>query len=75
MTREFKKGERVSWNTPQGETSGRVVERINTEKRVKGGKNRGTLVKGSDENPRYLVESETSGKQAGHRADALKKRH
>ncbi len=75
MTSEFKKGERVSWNTPQGETSGTVVEKITTETRVKGGKDKGALVKGSAEEPRYLVESEKSGKQAGHRAGALKKRH
>ena len=71
MTEDFKPGDRVSWNTPQGETIGKVVEKITEERRVKGGKDKGTRVTGSEEDPRYLVESEKSGKQAAHPAAAL----
>jgi hypothetical protein len=34
----------------------------------------GTKVKGSEDDPRYLVESDKSGKQAAHRPDALTKK-
>lgn len=64
---EFNPGDRVEWNTPQGKTTG-VVKRKLTE--------RTTIsehtVAASPEHPQYLVESDTSGKPAAHKPDALK---
>jgi Hypervirulence associated proteins TUDOR domain len=65
---EFKQGDRVEWNTPQGKTRGTVKEKLTSETEVGGQK-----VKTSEDDPRYLVESEKSGKEAAHKPDALSK--
>lgn len=67
MSKEFKKGDRVAWNTPQGETHGTVVRKLTSETHIEGHK-----VAASPENPEYLVKSEKSGKEAAHRPDALR---
>ncbi len=74
MADECKKGDKVEWNTPQGKTEGKVVEKVTEEKRIGNSGQKGTKVKGSDDDPRYLVESEKSGKQAAHKPGALDKR-
>jgi hypothetical protein len=74
MTKHLKTGDRVAWDTPQGETHGRVVEKVTGEKRVGNEGQKGTRVKGSKDDPRYVVESDKTGKRAAHRADALRKR-
>ncbi len=74
MTKDLKTGDRVAWDTPQGETHGRVVEKVTGEKRVGNEGQKGTRVKGSKDDPRYVVESDKTGKRAAHRADALRKR-
>ena len=65
---DFSKGDKVTWNTPQGETSGTVVEVVTSDTSVEGQK-----LSASPDDPRYIVESEKSGKRAGHTADALTK--
>jgi hypothetical protein len=65
---EFKQGDRVEWNTPQGKTQGTVKEKLTSETEVGGQK-----VNASEDDPRYLVESEKSGKEAAHNPDALSK--
>ena len=65
---EFKQGDRVEWNTPQGKTRGTVKEILTSETEVGGQK-----VNASEDDPRYLVESEKSGKEAAHKPDALGK--
>ena len=67
MSKEFNKGDRVAWNTPQGETHGVVVRKLTRETHIEGHK-----VAASPENPEYLVRSEKSGKEAAHRPDALR---
>lgn len=62
-------GDRVKWNTPQGKTHGKVVERVTKETRVGG-----TRLVGSEEDPVYVVESDKTGKRAGHKADALERK-
>ena len=74
MTKDLKTGDRVAWDTPQGETHGRVVEKVTGEKRVGNESQKGTRVKGLKDDPRYVVESDKTGKRAAHRADALRKR-
>jgi Hypervirulence associated proteins TUDOR domain len=65
---EFKQGDRVEWSTSQGKTRGTVKEKLTSETEVGGQK-----VKASEDDPRYLVESEKSGKEAAHKSDALSK--
>ncbi len=62
-------GDRVEWNTSQGKTTGHI-ERVVTGS-VKIG---GTELKGSKDDPVYIVESEKTSARAGHKADALTKR-
>jgi hypothetical protein len=66
---DLKKGDKVEWNTSQGKTHGTVEKKVTKETKVGG-----TTLKGSKEDPVYLVKSDKSGKEAGHKADALKKR-
>jgi hypothetical protein len=48
----------VEWNTPQGKTRGTVKKRLTSSTQV-GDQN----INASEEDPRYLVESEKSGKR------------
>lgn len=68
MAQEFRQGDRVEWNTPQGKTCGTVKKRLAEETQVGGQK-----IAASEDDPRYLVESEGSGKEAAHKPDALRK--
>jgi Hypervirulence associated proteins TUDOR domain len=74
MSDDFKKGDKVEWNTPQGKTEGEVKEKVTDERRIGNKGQKGTKVKGSEDDPRYLVESDKSGKQAAHKPDALDKK-
>lgn len=65
----FKKDETVSWNTSQGETHGKVVEKREQEFTFEGQK-----FKASEDEPYYIVESDKSGSRAAHKESALKKR-
>lgn len=67
MAESFKKGDRVVWNTSQGETTGKVVKKL-TEPTDVGGHH----VAASEDDPQYLVESEGSGKEAAHKPESLK---
>ncbi len=62
-------GDRVEWNTPQGTTAG-AIKRVVTGAAKVGG----TELKGSAEDPVYIVESEKTGARAGHKGDALTKK-
>ena len=66
MAQEFKQGDKVEWNTPQGKTRGKVKKKLTSETEVGGQK-----VNASEDDPRYLVESEKSGKEAAHKPGAL----
>ena len=68
MAESFSKGDQVEWNTPQGKTTGKVVEKLTEATEVAG-----HHVAASDEEPQYLVESDKSGKRAAHKPEALKK--
>ena len=71
---DLEEGDKVEWETPQGKTTGEVKEKITGERRVGNANQKGTRVKGTKDDPRYLVESDKSGKQAAHRPGALKKK-
>jgi hypothetical protein len=68
MTRKLKAGDEVSWNTPQGRTSG-TVKKIVTKPMTIGSHR----VAASREHPEVLVESRKSGKQAAHLPQSLEK--
>ena len=68
MAQSFSKGDKVTWNTPQGKTTGKVVEKLTEATEVAG-----HHVAASEKEPQYLVESEKSGKRAAHKPEALTK--
>ncbi|PSR14902.1 DUF2945 domain-containing protein [filamentous cyanobacterium CCP3] len=68
MAQNFKKGDTVSWNTPQGKTIGKVVKKLTSHTEIKG-----HTVAASDDDPQYLVESDKTGSQAAHKPSALTK--
>lgn len=68
MTKSFKAGDKVKWDTPQGETSGKVVKKETGT--TKAG---GHTAKATKDDPQYRVKSDKSGKEALHKPDELKK--
>ncbi len=68
MTEQFKKGDRVQWNTSQGETEGVVEKKLTEPAQIKG-----HPVKASKDNPEYLVKSDKTGKEAAHKPESLDK--
>ncbi len=68
MAEQFKKGDRVEWNTSQGKTTGKVVKKLTSPTDIKE-----HHIAASEDNPEYLIESDKTGKQAAHKPDALKK--
>ena len=68
MAQEFKQGDTVEWNTPQGKTRGKVKRKLTSSTQIGGQK-----VNASEDDPRYVVESEKSGKEAAHKPNALEK--
>lgn len=65
----FSKGDKITWNTPQGETHGEVVD-----KRIKEFEFDGQKFKASSDEPYYIVKSEKSGSEAAHKESALTKK-
>jgi len=68
MSEGLHDGDRVSWNTSQGRTRGRIVERRTTDFEFDG-----QHFTASSKEPSFIVESEKSGKRAAHRGSALRK--
>jgi hypothetical protein len=68
VAQEWKHGDKVEWNTPQGKTRGTVKKKLTSDTEVGGQK-----INASEDDPRYLVESEKSGKEAVHKPEALSK--
>jgi Hypervirulence associated proteins TUDOR domain len=68
VAQEFERGDTVEWNTPQGKTRGTVKKKLTSQTQVGGQK-----INASEDDPRYLVESEKSGKEAAHKPDSLSK--
>ena len=63
-----KKGDKVSWETTQGETTGTVERVVTSTTKVKG-----HVAKATKEHPEVLVKSDKSGKEAVHKPEALRK--
>lgn len=68
MADNLKPGDKVTWNTPQGETHGKV-----TKKETGDAKAGGHTAKATPAEPQYRVKSAKTGKEAVHKAEALKK--
>lgn len=68
MTKSLKAGDHVSWNTPQGKTSGEVVRKVTSRTTIAG-----HTVKATKDDPQYRVKSDKTGKEAIHKPEALKK--
>ena len=69
MAKTLKAGDKVAWNSSQGEVKGKVVRRQTSPTKIKGHE-----VKASPENPEYIVKSDRTGAEAAHKPEALKKR-
>jgi len=62
-------GDSVSWNTSQGPTHGKIVERRTKDFRLDG-----QQFKASGDQPKFIVASDKTGARAAHAADALAER-
>lgn len=68
MAQGLRKGDRVSWNTSQGRTQGRIVERRTSDFEFAG-----RHFTASSDEPAFIVESEKSGDRAAHKGSALRR--
>jgi hypothetical protein len=68
MANEFKRGDRVEWNFRGRTVKGKIRRRLT--KRTEVG---GQVVAASPEDPRYVVRTETSGKETTRRPAALRR--
>lgn len=64
----FKVGDKVSWKSSGGTAHGKVVKVAKTD-----GKIEDFEYKASDDEPKFIVETD-EGKKAAHKPDALKKK-
>lgn len=69
MTKSFRKGDKVEWDSHGGTAVGTVEKKI-TERTEAGGR----TVDASEDEPQYLVKSEKSGGTAVHKPEALRKK-
>ncbi|WP_313436223.1 DUF2945 domain-containing protein [Novosphingobium sp.] len=67
MTKQFRKGDKVEWDTSQGTTHGTVEKKQTSETHIKSHK-----VAASKDNPQYIVKSAKSGKKAAHKPEELR---
>ena len=65
---DFSKGDRVSWATSQGRTTGTIVE-----KRTSDFEFAGQTFRASNDEPAFIVKSEKTGAEAAHKPGALRK--
>ena len=59
---------------PAGQDHGTVKKKVTGTERVGNSGQKGTEVKGSKDDPRYIVESDKTGKEAAHKGDSLTKK-
>jgi Hypervirulence associated proteins TUDOR domain len=68
MTTELKVGDRVSWNSEAGRVTGIIRKKIVSPVRFKG-----YVVRASEREPQYMIESEKTDHVAVHKRSALRK--
>ena len=64
----LKVGDKVSWDSSGGHSTGEVVKKETGTAKVKG-----HVAKATKDNPEYRVKSDKSGKEAIHKPEELKK--
>ena len=64
----FKKSDKISWDSSQGEVKGTVERKLTSEIHIKKHK-----VAAAKDNPEYLVKSDETGAEAAHKPDKLRK--
>ena len=64
----FKTGDKVTWDSSQGEIHGVVKKKLTAPTEIKG-----HHVAASKDNPEYLVESDKTGAEAAHKPGELRK--
>ena len=67
MSKNLKKGDKVTWQSHGSTAKGTVEKKITSETEAGGRK-----VKASEDDPQYLVKSDKSGGEAAHKPGALK---
>ena len=65
--KDFKAGDKVSWNSSQGKVTGMVKKKLTAPTDIKT-----HHVAASPDNPEFLVQSTGSGQVAAHKPAALK---
>lgn len=66
MAQTFKQGDKVEWQVGQGTTLGTIQRRVTESTEVDG-----HAVDASDDDPRYLVKNDRTGKVTGHKPETL----
>lgn len=68
MTKEPKPGDKVKWDSSQGEVKGTVEKKLTSPTKIKSHK-----VAASPDNPEFLVKSDKTGAKAAHKPGELRK--
>lgn len=68
MTGAFSVGDHVEWNSEAGRVSGTIIKKITSEISFKG-----YTVHASEDEPQYLIKSDTTDHEAMHKGSALTK--
>ena len=69
MTEQFKKGDKVTWQSHGSTAEGTVQKKITSDTEAAG-----RTVRASQDEPQYLVRSDKSGNGAVHKPEALTKK-
>ena len=69
MTEQFKKGDKVTWQSHGSTAEGTVQKKITSDTEAAG-----RTVRASQDEPQYLVRSDKSGNDAVHKPEALTKK-
>jgi DUF2945 family protein len=68
MTKTFKRGDRVEWNSEAGRVRGTILKKVVSDVRLKG-----YVHHASKDEPQYLIQSEKTEHIAIHKGRALKR--
>jgi Hypervirulence associated proteins TUDOR domain len=68
MKKDFKVGDHVEWNSEAGYVRGTIKKKVTSAIPFKG-----YTVRASEEEPQYLIKSDTTDHMAMHKGSALKK--
>jgi hypothetical protein len=69
MSKQFRKGDKVTWQSHGSTVTGTVEQKITSDTKAAG-----RDVRASADEPQYLVRSDKSGRDAVHKPDALKRK-